>query len=144
MSTYKKAFQYLYKKYANSGMGLKPSSFDKQKQESKKLGIMGLWSFRRDFLEKAINKYELTQLVNLVNSTSVKKQHQRVNLDFKGFEQFIIQVAMYSHSKTVPPELVFEEQKQRKAWMKEQRRKEKIRKKRRRRGEIVEEKVEEF
>ena len=48
---------------------------------------MNLWSFRRDFLEKAIDKYELTQLVNLVNSTNLKKQHARVNLDFKGFEK---------------------------------------------------------
>jgi hypothetical protein len=132
MSTYKKAFQYLYKKYANSGLGLKPSSFDRQKLSSKKLGIMNLWSFRRDFLEKAINKYELTQIVNLVNSTPLTKQHARVNLDFKGFEQFLIQVAVYSHSKRTPVELVFEEQKLRIEFEKKQKRKKKMRKKRKR------------
>ena len=108
---------------------------------------MSLWSFRRDFLERAINKYELTQLVNLVNSPNLKKQDQRVNLDFKGFEQFIIQVAMFSHSRVTPAELVYEEQKLKKAFDKAERRREKARKKLKKKfkaGKFVEEEKEKF
>ena len=68
MKKFRRGFQYLFKKYTNSGYGVKPQSFDKQNQLSNNITITSLWSFRRDFLENLISKYELSQLTTLVNT----------------------------------------------------------------------------
>jgi len=52
---------------------------------------MSLWAFRRDFLEKVINKKELTQMITLVNSDIMgNKNDTRISLTYKGFEHFLI------------------------------------------------------
>ena len=56
MKKYKKAFGYLFKKYANSGYNIKMNTFDGQKSSSSKISITNLWTFRRDFLEGLISK----------------------------------------------------------------------------------------
>jgi hypothetical protein len=38
----------------------KKESFVKQTRKNEKISMTSLWSFRRDFLEKVINKKELT------------------------------------------------------------------------------------
>jgi len=53
-------------------------------------------------LEDLIDKHELSQLTTLVNTQILgKKEKQRIELNYKGFENFLLQVAIFSHSR--PP-----------------------------------------
>ena len=96
---HKRAFSYLYNKYANNGY----SSKDKNDQLKAKLGTIGineLYRMMKDY-NVSLTQSELARLIRLVNF-HITRYNDPVTMTYKGFIELFIQIAVYIYSKINP------------------------------------------
>lgn len=95
---HKKLFRGLYGKYANCKIGSKAKcSFDELKEQLKNISVAEVMKMFKDNHVDGISNAELTTLIKLIN-LKANRQHL-TTLNFKGFIELFIQVAIYISSK---------------------------------------------
>ena len=101
LEKYQKFLKFLFTTYANTGIGRGANNFQKYSDEARSISLSEIWRMLIEHdCKHFISKEEFVTLLRLV-CTKIMKSHNINELNYEGFIQLIVQVALFIYSK--PP-----------------------------------------